>query len=75
MMASLMTSLDIENETQKKHIQELEQFVNLLSSALTESGSEMVNPQNKPGEAALIKQFAHQFNLSMGSTQKQKQGK
>ena len=24
MMASLMTSLDIENETQKKHIQELE---------------------------------------------------
>lgn len=55
MMASLMTSLDIENETQKKHIQELEQFVNLLSSALTDSGSEIVNSQNKSGEAALIK--------------------
>ena len=34
-MAQLMTSLDIENDTQKKHIQELEQFVLLLSTALT----------------------------------------
>ena len=60
MMASLMTSLDIENETQKKHIQELEQFVNLLSTALTESGNDISNNQsNSSGEAALIKQFAN----------------
>ena len=34
-----MTSLDIENDTQKKHIQELEQFVVLLSTALTQDSS------------------------------------
>lgn len=52
-MASLMTSLDIENDTQKHQIQELEQFVILLSSALTsESGS------NNNNEAELINQFA-----------------
>jgi hypothetical protein len=40
-----------------------------LSAALTESGSDIVNPQtNSSGEAALIKQFANQFNLSMGSS-------
>lgn len=33
-----MVSLDVENETQKKQIQELEQFVILLSSALTQEG-------------------------------------
>ena len=34
-MQNLMTSLDLENETQKRQIQELEQFVILLSGALT----------------------------------------
>ena len=34
-ISNLMVSLDVENETQKKQIQELEQFVILLSSALT----------------------------------------
>ena len=41
-----------------------------MSTALTESGNEIVNPQTNSGEAALIKQFAIQFNLSMGSAQK-----
>lgn len=36
MMAQLMTSLDIENDTQKRHIQELEQFIGLLAAALTD---------------------------------------
>jgi hypothetical protein len=53
MMAQLMTSLDIENDTQKRHIQELEQFVGLLASALTD-GQGSLSGQNK-SEAALIK--------------------
>jgi len=56
-MAQLMTSLDIENDTQKKHIMELEQFVLLLSQALTnEQGND---------EAAMVKNFANQFNINM----------
>ena len=42
---------------------------------MTESGNEIVNPKTNSGEAALIKQFAHQFNLSMGSSSKQQKGK
>ena len=52
MMAQLMTSLDIENDTQKKHIQELEQFVMLLSQALTQDSGA------KSTDAQMIKQFA-----------------
>ena len=44
----------------------------MLSTALTESGNEIVNPKTSSGEAALIKQFAHQFNLTMGSSKPQK---
>jgi hypothetical protein len=52
-----MTSLDIENDTQKKHIMELEQFVLLLSQALT--ASEPQANQSTKSEAALVRQFAN----------------
>jgi hypothetical protein len=38
-MNNHITSLDIENDTQKNHIRELEQFVILLSQALTQHDS------------------------------------
>lgn len=53
-MAQLMTSLDIENDTQKKHIQELEQFVLLLSTALTPEGDSHSINSNK-NEADLVR--------------------
>lgn len=63
-MAQLMTSLDIENDTQKKHIQELEQFVLLLSTALTPEGDSHSINSNK-NEADLVRQFANQFNINI----------
>lgn len=74
-MASLMTSLDVENETQKRQIQELEQFVMLLSSALMQEGNFSMGQAGSgqhggkhggvSNEAHLIKQFASQFNLTL----------
>ena len=61
MMAKLMTSLDIENDTQKKHIVELEQFVVLLSTALTNDS----DPSDS--DAAMVKQFANQFNFNLNN--------
>lgn len=66
MMAQLMTSLDIENDTQKKHIQELEQFVMLLSQALTQDSGA------KSTDAQMIKQFASQFNFSLSTDSNEK---
>ena len=72
-----MVSLDVENETQKKQIQELEQFVILLSSALTQEGG--VSGNGNVGklaagssEANLIKQFASQFNMNIDNINKTK---
>jgi hypothetical protein len=52
-----MTSLDIENDTQKRQIHELEQFVILLSAALT--NNDIASGGNGSGggqqEANLIK--------------------
>ena len=66
-LINLMTSLDIENDTQKRQIHELEQFVILLSAALT--NNDIASGGNGSGEglreANLIKQFAGQFNLSL----------
>lgn len=61
-----MTSLDIENDTQKKHIQELEQFVMLLSTALTnQEGDQVSNKSGKPSDAAMVRNFANQFNINI----------
>ena len=57
-----VTSLDIENDTQKNHIRELEQFVMLLSQALTSgqntTGLSQLGSMGKNHEEAnLIQQF------------------
>ena len=73
-----MVSLDVENETQKKQIQELEQFVILLSSALTQEGGGVSGTGNVgklaagSSEANLIKQFASQFNMNIDNINKTK---
>ena len=46
-----MVSLDVENESQKKQIMELEKFVMLLSSALQDSSKDALPGSN---EANLI---------------------
>ena len=69
MMAKLMTSLDIENDTQKKHIMELEQFVVLLSTALTNEGDSDDN------DAAMVRQFANQFNFNLNTVNIDKMAK
>jgi hypothetical protein len=66
LMAQLMTSLDIENDTQKKHIQELEQFVILLSTALTnQEGDQVAKTPGNQTDAAMVRNFANQFNVSI----------
>ena len=63
-----MVSLDVENESQKKQILELEKFVMLLSSALTDSAKSSLTSGNN--ETNLIKQFASQFNMDKSKPQK-----
>lgn len=52
-----MVSLDVENESQKKQIMELEKFVMLLSSALQDSNKDGF--PSGSNEANLIQQFAN----------------
>ena len=60
-MNNHITALDIENDTQKNHIRELEQFVILLSQALTQNdagGLSTLGSLSKSNEEAnLIQQF------------------
>ena len=62
-----MNALDIENDTQKRHIQELEQFVVLMSSALTQERH--AGGAGMPNETNLIKMVANQFNLNIKQDQ------
>ena len=72
-MNNHITALDIENDTQKNHIRELEQFVILLSQALTQNDSNGLNTLGSMGknneEANLIQQFVQQFNLNLNQQQ------
>ena len=61
-MTNLLSSLDIENETQKKQIQELQQFVLLLSSAL-QNMEDQDNPKSE--EMSMIQKFAHEFTQKL----------
>lgn len=60
-MNNHITALDIENDTQKNHIRELEQFVILLSQALTQNDTEGLSTlgslSKSNEESNLIQQF------------------
>ena len=65
MMAQLMTSLDIENDTQKRHIQELEQFIGLLAAALTD-GQGTLSGKSKSGKSLEMSMSRLESNANAG---------
>ena len=57
-MQGLLSSLDLECDTQKRHIDELQKFIVLLSSALTQE--EVV----KSPETAMLEVFTSKYNIN-----------